>query len=305
MLKKIKTSLLEMAYEETSNPNGAPVILMHGFPDDALTWNPIADSLAAEGFRTLAIYTRGYGATRFLDDATMRSGEGVAYAEDVIEFADALGIEKFTFVGHDWGAIAAYLLGILHPERLRGLVPIGVSYESSLPNYVDALISMLQVSAYWYRWLFNTDKGPETLAARTEELCRFMWRMWSPDWDFTEAEFQATAESWDNPDFQQIIIHSYRFAYRNAAGDARYQKFEPKMLGKPKISVPTIVLHGANDRVSLPESSENQEQYFTDFYERRLLENVGHFLPRERPEAVVEAVLRLAQTESRTKIEAV
>ena len=300
MLKKIKTSLLEMAYEEKGGASGAPVILMHGFPDDANTWNAVTDALAADGFRTFAPYTRGYGETRFLDDATMRSGEGVAYAQDVIEFADALGLDKFTFVGHDWGAIAAYPLGILYPERLSGIVAASVGYESSLPDAADKPMSIPQIRAYWYQWHFNTEKGPETLAANTNELCRDMWRVWSPNWDFTEEEFQKTAQSWNNPDFQSIVIHSYRVRYKNASGDPRYEDLEAKLLGKPKIAVPTICLHGENDGASLAESSEEQEKYFTDFYERRALQGIGHFLTREQPKAVVEAVKQLNRRNNKT-----
>ncbi len=294
MLKKIKTSLLEIAYEERGDENGAPVILMHGFPDDAKTWDAATDALADKGFRTLAIYTRGYGETRFLDDSTMRSGEATAFAEDVVEFADALELGKFTFVGHDWGAIAAYQLGILHAERLSGIVAASVGYESALPDAVDQPLPIPQIHAYWYQWHFNTPQGPETLAARRDELCRNLWRVWSPDWDFSENEFQTTAASWNNPDFQSLVIHSYRFRYKNAAGDARYKKFEPKLLGKPKITVPTICLHGANGGASLADSSAGQDKYFADYYERRALEGVGHFIPREQPAAFVEAVEKLA-----------
>lgn len=292
-LKKAKTSLLEIAYEEKGDANGSPVIFMHGFPDDAKTWNAVTNELAEKGFRTLAIYTRGYGETRLLDDATMRSGEATAFAEDVIEFADALGLDKFTFVGHDWGAIAAYQLGILHADRLNGIVAASVGYESALPDSVDKPMPVPQIHAYWYQWHFNTAQGPETLAARRDEFCRELWRVWSPDWNFTEEEFQATAASWNNPDFQSIVIHSYRFRYKNVEGDSRYKKFEPKLLGKPKISVPTICLHGENDGASLADSSENMEKYFTGFYERRALEGIGHFIPREQPQAFVEAVEEL------------
>ncbi len=301
MLKKIKTSLLEMAYEENGAENGAPVILMHGFPDGGQTWNAVTEQLSANGFRTFAVYTRGYGGTRFLDKDTMRSGEGVAYAQDIIEFADALGLEKFTFVGHDWGAIAAYTLGILYPERLDGMVAASVGYESALPDAADKPMPIPQIRAYWYQWHFNTPQGPETLAVRRDELCRDMWRVWSPDWNFTEEEFQKTAQSWNNPDFQSIVIHSYRVRYKNAAGDSRYKDFEPKLLGKPKIAVPTIVLHGERDGASLAASSENQEHYFTSFYERRPLSGIGHFLTREQPEAVVKAVLDLSKSKQQAR----
>lgn len=296
MLKKVSTSLLEIAYEERGAAEGAPVILMHGFPDDAQTWKRATEQLAAAGLRTLAIYARGYGATSFHDDSTMRSGEAVAYATDIIEFADALGLDKFTFVGHDWGAVAAYPLAVLHPERLNAMVAVSVGYPNGLPVAAEEPISPEQIRAYWYQWFFNTDKGAQTFGARYEEFCRTLWRTWSPDWDFTTAEFEQTAESWKNPDFLSVVIHSYRFRWGNAAGDARYKPLAAKLQGKPEITVPTIVLHGAEDGASLAASSVGKEPHFTNFYERRLLKGSGHFVPREQPEAVVEAVLNLTNS---------
>lgn len=293
MTKKIETSLLEMAYEEKGDANGSPVILMHGFPDDAQTWNAVTEPLAAENFRTLAPYTRGYGATRFLDDGTIRSGESVAYAQDIIEFADALGLDKFTFVGHDWGAAAAYLLAILYPERLNNVVVMSAGYGIGLPGNADQPMSVEQIRAYWYQWHFNTEKGPETLATKRDELCRKLWEVWSPSWNCTNEEFQKTAESWNNPDFQSIVIHSYRFRYENAAGDARYKEIEQKLVGEPKITVPTVVLHGAEDGATLVENSAGKEQHFTDYYERIALDGIGHFIQREQPEAVIDAVRKL------------
>lgn len=293
MLKKIKTSLLEMAYEEKGDADGKPIVLMHGFPDDARTWNAVTEQLAAENFRTFAPYTRGYGATRFLDEDTMRSGESVAYAQDIIEFADALGLNKFTFVGHDWGAAAAYLLAILYPERLNNVVVMSAGYGIGLPGNADKPMSVEQIRAYWYQWHFNTEKGPETLATQRNALCRKLWEVWSPGWNFTESEFEQTAQSWNNPDFQSIVIHSYRFRYENEKGDPRYKELERKLVGEPKITVPTVVLHGAEDGATLVENSANKEKHFTDFYERKVLDGIGHFIQRENPQAVVDAVRKL------------
>lgn len=297
MLKKIKTSLLEIAYEENGPANGQPVILMHGFPDDAQTWNEVATSLSNNNYRTFAPYTRGYGETRFLDAETMRSGESVAYAQDVIEFADALGVDKFTFVGHDWGASAAYILAILYPERVSRAVVCSSGYGAGLPGYADKPMSIRQIKAYWYQWHFNFVKGPETLATKRDELCRELWRTWSPSWNFTEEEFQKTAASWNNPDFQSIVIHSYRFRYENAEGDPRYKELTRKLAGEPPVTIPVIVLHGAEDGATLATDSEGKEKHFTDFYERNVLEGVGHFIQRENPRAVIAAVEKLTERE--------
>lgn len=293
MTKKIETSLLETAYEEKGDANAAPVILMHGFPDDAQTWNAVTDELANDGYRTLAPYTRGYGATRFLDKVTMRSGETIAYAQDIIEFADALRLDKFTFVGHDWGASAAYVLAILYPDRLKNAVICSAGYGAGLPGYVDRPMSIKQIKAYWYQWHFNFKKGPETLATKRDEFCRELWETWSPGWNSSDEEFRRTAESWNNPDFQSIVIHSYRFRYENETGDPRYQELTRKLVGEPPVTIPTIVLHGTEDGATLADSSANKEKHFTDFYERRVLDGIGHFVQRENPRAVAAAVRKL------------
>ena len=293
MTKKIKTSLLETAYEEMGDGNGSPVILMHGFPDDAQTWNAVTEQLAAENYRTFALYTRGYGETRFLDKGTMRSGESVAYAQDIIEFADALGLDRFTFVGHDWGASAAYILAILYPDRVKNTVICSSGYGAGLPGYADRPMSVKQIKAYWYQWHFNFVKGPETLATMRDELCRELWETWSPGWNFSDDEFQTTARSWNNPDFQAIVIHSYRFRYENAAGDPRYKELTQKLVGEPPVTVPAIVLHGEEDGATLVADSAGKEKHFTDFYERKVLDGIGHFIQRENPQAVIEAVVRL------------
>jgi pimeloyl-ACP methyl ester carboxylesterase len=292
MLKKIKTLLLEIAYLEKGEMNDSIVILGHGFPDDAQTWNEVTDQLAKDGFRTLTPFARGFGETRFLDKASMRSGESVAIAQDIIDFADALGIEKFTYVGHDWGATAAYLIAILYPERLKNIVVLSAGYGVGLPEAAQKPVSLEQIRAYWYQWFFNMDQGAKTLAEKRDEFCRKLWKAWSPAWKFSESEFQQTARSWANPDFQQIVIHSYRVRWENEIGDERYKLLLKLLVGEPSITVPTIVLHGAQDGATLPEASEGKEQYFLNSYKRIVLDDAGHFISRERPDAVIEAVKR-------------
>jgi pimeloyl-ACP methyl ester carboxylesterase len=296
MLKKVKTSLLEIAYFEKGETNDPTIILGHGFPDDAETWNEITEQLAADGFRTLAPFVRGFGETRFLDKDTMRSGESVACAQDIIDFADALGIEKFTYVGHDWGATSAYLLAVLYPERLKNMVVLSAGYGVGLPETAQKPISPEQMHAYWYQWYFNIEQGAEALVSRRDEFCRKLWEVWSPSWKFSESEFQQTARSWENPDFPQIVIHSYRTRWDNEVGDERYKSLKEKLLGEPLITVPTIVLHGAQDGATLPEASEDKEKHFTNSYERIVLDDAGHFISRERPDAVIEAVRKAASS---------
>ena len=100
----------------------------------------------------------------------------------------------------------------------------------------------------------------------------------------------ATAESFQNPDFVDVTIQSYRHRYGNAPGDPTLNAFEQRLAAQPSITVPTIVLHGACDGVGPAEQSEGHARHFTSRYERRVIPVAGHFLARETPEAVVQAV---------------
>ncbi len=287
--KKLETSRLEIAYEEHGNPSSPPVVLVHGFPDDARTWDRVAEPLAEAGYRIIAPYVRGYGETRFLDDSTPRSGQLAALGADLIEFTDAMGLDRFALVGHDWGARAAYILASLYPERVSSLVALAVGYGTNSP---DQRLSPAQTRNYWYQWYFNLEKGRAELESNRRAFCEHLWRVWSPNWEFTDEEFEKTASSFDNPDFAEIAIHSYRHRWANAEGDPEYDELEKRLADPPKIHVPTTLLMGGADGATLPETSEGKEGFFTKGYERRVLPGVGHFIQRESPDAVVEAILK-------------
>lgn len=291
-MKKIETSRLEVAYEEKGDPSSPPVVLVHGFPDDARTWEKVSEPLAEAGYRTIAPYVRGYGETRFLDGSTPRSGQLAALGRDLAEFTEAMGLERFALVGHDWGARAAYILASLHPERVSSLITLAVGYGTNSP---DQKLSPAQTQNYWYQWYFNMEKGRKELEENRRAFCKHLWRAWSPNWEFTDEEFENTARSFDNSDFVEIAIHSYRHRWANAESDPEYEELENRLSGPPKIHVPTTLLMGGADGATLPETSEGKEGFFTKEYERRVIPSVGHFIQREAPEAVVEAVLERAK----------
>ena len=121
-----------------------------------------------------------------------------------------------------------------------------------------------------------------------------LWRLWSPNWAFDDATLQATAASFDNPDFVDVTIQSYRHRYGNAPGDPAYDEIEAALAALPPITVPTIVLHGEADGVGPPASSIPRDRLFTGEMKRHLIPRAGHFLSRENPDDVVAAVVRLS-----------
>jgi pimeloyl-ACP methyl ester carboxylesterase len=292
-LGRARTSVLEIAYEESGPTDGIPVFLMHGFPDDVRTWDGVSAPLAAQGYRVIVPYLRGYGPTRFISPNTMRSGQQGAIGSDLKELMDAIGIEHAFFGGYDWGGRAACIVAALWPERVKGLVSIGGYNIQNIAKNVKPEPAD-QEWRFWYQWYFNTARGVAGLAANRHDICRLLWEMWSPNWSFDEATYAATGAAFDNPDYVDIVIHSYRHRYKAASSDPAYEDIERRLSLSPKITVPTVVLHGAADEVDVPETSEHHAPYFTDFYRREVVPVAGHFFPREAPQKVVDAVLELA-----------
>ncbi|BBK40099.1 alpha/beta hydrolase [Allostella vacuolata] len=298
-LKTVRTPTLEIAYEEHGPADGAPVFLMHGFPDDVRAWDGVAAPLAARGHRVIVPWLRGYGPTRFLDAATPRSGQQAALGDDLRALMDALDIPQAYLVGYDWGGRAACVVAALWPDRVRGLVSIG-GYNIQNIARAGRPAPILQEYRYWYQWYLHTERGRAGLEANRRDFCRLLWQLWSPNWAFDDATYDRTAASFDNPDFVAVSVQSYRHRYGASAGDPALEGLEERLAAQPKIAAPTIVLHGASDGVSPPDDSAGYARFFTGPHVRRVVPVAGHFLPQEAPGAVLEAVAELrGEQESR------
>src|ERR1700733_4923785 len=286
--KTVRTSVLEIAYLEFGPPDGPVVILLHGWPSDVHDWDGVAPPLARAGFRVLVPWLRGYGPTRFRDAATPRSGQQAALGADLLAFMDVLGIARAGLAGYDWGGRAACIVAALWPERVRALVTVNgynIQDIAAAPNPAGALSEY----RYWYQWYFHTERGRAGLENNRDDVARLLWRVWSPNWQFDDATFDATAASFDNSDFVDVTIQSYRHRYGNAPGDPAFDAIENQLAARPPITVPTIVLHGEADGVGPVEGSAGHARHFTARYERRVVPIAGHFLSREAPAAGVQA----------------
>ena len=290
----VRTRTLEIGYEAHGNPGGTPVVLLHGFPDDARAFDDVAPALAAAGCRVLVPYLRGYGPTRFLDSNEPRMAQQAAIGQDLLEFMAALRLAPAALAGFDWGGRAACISAILAPERVRALVTIGgYNVQNTLAPSRPAPAA--QERAFWYQWYFNTERGRLGFAQNRREICRMLWRDWSPSYQFDEATFERTAVAFDNPDFVDVVIHSYRHRHGNAPGEPRFDAMERRLATQPPITIPTVILHGGDDGVSLSRATERELSMFPAGTARHVVAGAGHFLPREKPgaPAVVDALLTL------------
>jgi pimeloyl-ACP methyl ester carboxylesterase len=291
-VKTVRTNVLEIGYHESGDAAGFPVILLHGFPDDAHAYDGVAPALARAGYRALAVYLRGYGPTRFLDPAAARTAQQAAIGQDVIDCADALKLPRFAVAGFDWGGRAACVASALHPDRVRAAVLVG---GYSIQNTIKAAPAGAPeaVRRLWYQWYFNTDAGRAGLEQNRRGLCELLWREWSPTWRFSNEMFNLTARSFDNPDFVDCVIHSYRHRHLNAPGEPRFLDTEKQLATRPPIAVPTIVLHGGDDAFGRPAAGITAAERATlpKLVDKRIVEGAGHFVPHEKPEAVATALL--------------
>jgi pimeloyl-ACP methyl ester carboxylesterase len=291
-LEHVRTATLEIACELSGPDAGAPVILLHGFPDDVRTWDGAVAQLTAAGYRTIAPYLRGYGPTRFLDGSTLRSGQQAALGHDLLELMDGLKIGRATLAGYDWGGRAACIVAALWPERARALVSIG-GYNMLNVAASAKPLPPAQEHRLWYQWYFATERGRAGLAANRRDFCKLLWRLWSPNWRFDDATYDRTAASFDNPDFVDVVIHSYRHRFGWAPGDPALEPIEERLAAMPRIGVPTVVLHGGSDGVAPVQATDRHARFFSGPYVRRVIPDAGHFLAWEAPDAVAAAVREL------------
>jgi pimeloyl-ACP methyl ester carboxylesterase len=285
----LRTSVLDIVCEQSGPVDATPIVLLHGFPYDPRGYDDVVSILNQTGFRTFVPYLRGYGPTRFLSPETPRSGEQAALGHDLLELLDALKLPRAVLAGFDWGGRAACIVSALWPERVIGLVTCGgyniqniaVSHQPAAPE---------QELRYWYQYYFHTERGRNGLTENRRTLCRLLWSLWSPTWAFDAATFERTAKSFDNPDFVDVVIQSYRHRMKAAPGDPRYAAIEAQLAEQPIIRVPTITIHGTVDGVTPAQGSEGHAKKFSAHYERRILANVGHNPPQEDPKLFAETI---------------
>lgn len=294
VLKSVKTAVLDIAYLESGPADGHAVILLHGFPDDAYAYEFVAPPLASAGYRVIVPWIRGYGGTRFLDPKAPRMAEQAAIGQDVVDLADALHLNKFAVGGFDWGGRASAVAAATHPDRVSHALLIGgYSIQNVFARGTGG--SPEGVARSWYQWYFNTENGKAGLEKNRKALCKYMWQTWSPTWKFSDAMYDKTAASFENPDFVDCVIHSYRHRNGNAPGEPRFEETEKALAKRPKITCPVLALYGGDDAFGHPgaEPTAAEKESFPRLVAHRIVEGAGHFVPHEKPEPVAAAMLEL------------
>ena len=293
-LQHIHAGVLDVAYHATGPVTGPPVFLMHGFPYDIHAYAEVAPRLAERGCRVIVPSLRGFGATRFLRDDTPRSGEQAALGQDLRDLMDALQIDRAVLAGYDWGGRAACVVAALWPERCAGLLSFN-SYN--IQDIAKAMTPDTPENEHslWYQYYFHSERGRRGLAQDRRAVCRLLWRLWSPTWAFDEASFERSAAAFDNPDFVDVVIHSYRHRFGLVPGDPALAEVEAALARQPAITVPALTFDGADDGVRPPASPAQHGHRFTGPRSHTVVPGVGHNMPQEVPAVFAEAVLSLVE----------
>jgi len=289
-VKQIDAGVLNVGYVEEGPADGRPVILLHGWPYDIHSYADVAPVLAAKGYRVIVPHLRGHGTTRFLSSETFRNGQPSALAVDTIALMDALKIEQAIIAGFDWGARNANIMAALWPERCKAIVSVSGYLIGSQAAGKTPLPPNAELQ-WWYQFYFATERGRAGYDEYRHDFAKLIWQLASPKWKFSDATFDRSAASFDNPDHVSIVIHNYRWRLGLAEGEPKHDDLEKRLAQFPVITVPTITLEGDANGAPHLDPSSYAKKFAGKYAHRTITGGVGHNLPQEAPQAFAKAVV--------------
>ena len=292
-IKQVKAGVLNIGYAETGPANGQTVILLHGWPYDIYSYAEVSTLLSAKGYHVIVPYLRGYGSTRFLSDKTARNGQKSAFAVDIIKLMDTLKIKKAIIGGFDWGARTADIMAALWPERCEALVSVS-GYLIGNQQVNKAPLPPKAEQAWWYQFYFATERGQEGYGKYTHDFAKLIWQTASPQWQFTDSDFEQSAKALDNPDHVAITIDNYRWRLGLSAGEKQYDALEKKLAASPVITTPTVTLEGDANGAPHPDPSVYANKFTGKYVHHTIEGGIGHNIPEEAPQAFADAIIEAA-----------
>lgn len=293
--RTIDAGELTVSYIDAGDPTAEPVVLLHGFPYDIHSYVDVVPLLTDAGYRVVVPYLRGHGPTTFREHRTVRSGQQAALGADLLAFIDALDLEQPILAGYDWGARAACVVAALWPERVAGLVSVNGYLIQDISAAGIPLPPSLE-AGFWYFWYFATERGRAGLSRDARGIADVIWRRNSPAWTFDHAELDRAAAAFDNPDYVDVVIHSYRHRLGLEPGAPQHVELERRLAALPPITVPTITLDGTADGNFPATDGSQHDRFFTGPRAHRQIPDAGHHLPAEAPHAFAEAILDVAES---------
>lgn len=265
--------------------SGPLALCLHGFPDHARSFRHQLDALAGAGYRAVAPFMRGYAPSGGAEDGCYQSA---ALAQDGVALMEALGGGPAVVFGHDWGAVAAYGIAILAPEKVSRLITAAVPHG---PAFLNALLGNYdQQRRSWYMFFFQTPFADVALAHDDYAFIERLWRDWSPNWSFPTEEMEALKAVFREPGVASAALGYYRAMFNPALQDPALAELQNRMMLDP-IDVPALMLHGADDGCMGAELVEGMAAFFPRGLRTEIVPGTGHFLHQEDPTRVNALVL--------------
>ncbi|WP_158938725.1 alpha/beta fold hydrolase [Burkholderia sp. S171] len=293
-IRQVNIGTLSMGYAEAGPQNGPVVILLHGWPYDIYSFAEVTPLLVIAGYRVIVPYLRGYGSTRFLSADTPRNGQQAVVAVDIIALMDALKIDKAIFGGFDWGARTVNIIAALWPDRCKAMVSVS-GYLIGSQEANRAPLPPKAELAWWYQFYFATERGQAGYEANRHDFNKLIWHTASPKWNFDDATFDRSAESFNNPDHVAVVIHNYRWRLGLVKGEQQYDELEARLAKAPTISVPTITMEGDANGAPHPDPAAYAKKFTGKYQHRNIDGGIGHNLPQEAPKAFADAVINVVR----------
>lgn len=270
---------IEFAYLEEGS--GPLVLLMHGFPDNAHTWDRQMPVLAEAGYRAVAPFIRGYPPTEIPGGGYYDVG---TLATDVRALVETLGDGPAFIVGHDWSALITYAVCAAFPETVRRAVAMAVP----VPRAVAHLMEIPEQVHHAFHWWFFQARGIPEVAVRANDFAfiDYLWRLWEPGLEDRE-HIADVKRMLAQPGALEAALGYYRAAMDPALADPAHESVRARLLDD--ISVPTLAIFGADDPRA--EFAKSQAEHFTGEYRAEILEDCAHFLQRSRPDEVSRLIV--------------
>lgn len=287
-VRHVEAGVLDVAYAEFGPGTGQPVILLHGWPYDPYSYADVGPLLAAAGYRVLVPFLRGYGPTTFLSAQTVRNGQQSAIARDIVDFMDALRIDKAVLGGFDWGARTVDVIAALWPQRCKAIVAVSGYIVTQQAAQQQPLSPEAELE-WWYQYYFATERGRLGYTRNRHDFNKLIWRRASPQWNFDDATYDRSAAAFDNPDHVDIVVHNYRWRLSLAPGEPQYDAYEQQLATGPAITVPAITI--GSDFDGAAKDGKRYAAKFTGKYEHRVLDGIGHNVPQESPLPFAQAII--------------
>ncbi len=263
--------------------SGPLILLFHGYPETARSWKAVQDRLAADGYRVIAPFLRGYPPTSFAEDGNYSVA---ALSQDVVSLIEAFGEEKAIIVGHDWGASAVYRTAMQRPDKVSVMVALSIPHPVAISGDPSVLIG---ANHFLY---YQLPVARRLIWSYDFAHIDWIYRQWSPTYDPPQEELEDIKATLRVPGAIDGAL-GYYWSFFGAPA------IDPTI----KISVPSLVIAGSDDGTIDYRRFYDAEIGFDSPYRLVMMGGVGHFPQLEAPDLVADGISMFLRSLERPELD--